>query len=236
MPGYFPYPVQSLGQRTGAGDSGKDTLKLQFDNMMNKEQLTDKQELFCQEYMIDLNATKAYKRAGYSANSDEVAAVEGHKLLINPKISQRLQELMEERSRRTEITQDMVLRELAAIGFAKVTDYLHIIVASDESTSAAGEAEKPKRGRRARQAASAVQQIVQVFETSKVRSGAIPAIASIKQGKEGIEIKLNDKVKALELIARHLGMLNDKIAVEGGGSFLEFLMKSSQVDSPAGDA
>lgn len=64
---------------------------------MTDTELTPKQELFCQEYMIDLNATQAYKRAGYTALNDNVAGVEGHKLLRNPNISTRVKELMDER-------------------------------------------------------------------------------------------------------------------------------------------
>ena len=82
---------------------------------MADNKLTPKQELFCQEYMIDSNATQAYKRAGYSANSDEVAGVEGHKLLKNPKIHARIEELRTERSKRTEITADFVLYGLKEV-------------------------------------------------------------------------------------------------------------------------
>lgn len=72
--------------------------------------LTAKQKRFIEEYLIDLNATRAYKAAGYSVRSDNAAGVEGHKLLRNPKINFYLKEKMEKREKRTEITQDKVLK------------------------------------------------------------------------------------------------------------------------------
>ena len=69
--------------------------------------LTAKQELFCQEYLIDLNATQAAIRAGYSANSAAVIACEN---LIKPNIQDRIAELKLERSKNTKIDAEWVLR------------------------------------------------------------------------------------------------------------------------------
>ncbi len=86
--------------------------------------LTPKQKLFADEYLIDLNATRAYKAAYKSCKKDETANVNGSKLLRNTKVAKYIEERMNERSRRTEITQDNVLKELATIAFAKVTDFV----------------------------------------------------------------------------------------------------------------
>ena len=56
---------------------------------------------------------------------------------------------------------------------------------------------------------------VEVIETDKLSPEQQAAIAGIKEGRNGIEVRLNDKVKALELIGRHLGMFNDKLEVKG---------------------
>lgn len=93
---------------------------------------------------------------------------------------------MEERQKRTEITQDRVLEELAAIAFAKATDYAEI------------------KG-----------ECVRIKDTDTLNEQQIRAIAGIKEGKFGIELKLNDKEKALELLGRHLGMFKDKVEVSG---------------------
>ena len=82
------------------------------------EKLTAKQERFCTEYIIDLNATQAAIRAGYSSKTANRIASEN---LSKPDIQRKIQELQQERAERTEITQDRVLKELAGIGFAPIT-------------------------------------------------------------------------------------------------------------------
>lgn len=81
--------------------------------------LTEKQKRFCEEYLIDLNATQSYLRAGYKAKSNEIARVESHKLLTKPNIQQYIEELRAEQSKRTEITADRVLEELGSVAFNK---------------------------------------------------------------------------------------------------------------------
>lgn len=148
--------------------------------------LTQKQKVFADEYLIDLNATRAYKIAYKSCKKDETANVNGSKLLRNTKVAKYIEERMNERSKRTEITQDNVLRELATIAFANVTDFVTI-----------------KNG------------AVIVKDTKDIPKNLIPAIASIKEGRNGIEVSFYSKDKSLELLGRHLGMFNDKIEVTG---------------------
>lgn len=71
--------------------------------------LTDKQEQFCQEYLIDLNATQAAIRAGYS---EKTSGQIGEQNLKKLEIQSRLKELQSARSERTEITQDYVLKTI----------------------------------------------------------------------------------------------------------------------------
>lgn len=77
-----------------------------------------KHEVFCQEYLIDLNATQAYIRAGYSARS---AKTLGPQLLGNLGVRARMDELLAIRSARTGVTADRVVRELARIAFLDPT-------------------------------------------------------------------------------------------------------------------
>lgn len=148
--------------------------------------MTEKQKIFADEYLIDLNATRAYKVAYPSVKKDETAAQAGSRMLRNVKVAAYIQERMEERQKRTEITQNRVLEELAAIAFAKATDYAEI------------------KG-----------ECVRIKDTDTLDEQQIRAIAGIKEGKFGIELKLNDKEKALELLGRHLGMFKDKVEVSG---------------------
>ena len=152
--------------------------------------MTEKQKIFADEYLIDLNATRAYRVAYPSVKKDEAAAVNGSKLLRNTKVQEYISERMQERQQRTEVTQDMVVKELAAIAFARATDYVEI-----RSNGVCG--------------------TVVIKPTTNLSDRQIRAIAGIKEGANGIEIKLNDKEKALELLGRHLGMWNDKMKVDG---------------------
>ena len=148
--------------------------------------MTEKQKIFADEYLIDLNGTRAYRVAYPSVKKDEVAAAAAARLLKNVKVEAYIQKRMEERQKRTEITQDRVLEELAAIAFARATDYAEI------------------KG-----------ECVRIKDTDTLDEQQIRAIAGIKEGKYGIELKLNDKEKALELLGRHLGMFKDKLEVSG---------------------
>jgi len=79
-----------------------------------KKKMTPKQEMFVKEYLIDLNATKAARRAGYSKKTAEVI---GHENLRKPQIQKEIQKAMDKRSRRLEISADRVLQERARIAF-----------------------------------------------------------------------------------------------------------------------
>lgn len=85
--------------------------------MITTQELTDKQARFCEEYLIDLNATQAAIRAGYS---EKTANEQGARLLANVSVQEKIAELKAERAKRTEITQDSVIQELAAVARAEV--------------------------------------------------------------------------------------------------------------------
>lgn len=82
--------------------------------------LTDRQSRFVDEYLVDLNATKAATRAGYSAKT---ASSQGERLLRNVEVAAAIEKRKAERSTATGITQERVLRELALLAFSDVTHY-----------------------------------------------------------------------------------------------------------------
>jgi phage terminase small subunit len=161
--------------------------------------LTEKQARFVAEYLVDLDATKAAKRAGYS---EKTAYSIGFENLRKPEIQEAIQTAMDARSKRTEITQDMVLQELARIAFANGTDFAKI-VSRQAPTTIIDDDGNPQ------QVMSLVQS-VSLVDTDDVDPEKRAAIASIKEGKFGIEVKSYDKVKALELLGQHLGMFTGK--------------------------
>jgi phage terminase small subunit len=79
--------------------------------------LNDRQRLFVKYYIATLNATEAYKRAGYTHKNDNVAGVEGHKLLKNPKIREAVEKGVEKKMSKADISAERILDELASIAF-----------------------------------------------------------------------------------------------------------------------
>ena len=150
--------------------------------------LNDKKtEKICRRILIDLNATQAAIRAGYSP---ETAGSIGSENLKKPEIRACIEKAMAERSKRTGINQDRIIMELAKIGLLNPKD----LVDFDEATV--------KEGASAEDLAAIASVRVKRFPT--------------KDG-EGIEreIKMHDKTKALELLGKHFGMFKDKVEVSG---------------------
>lgn len=149
--------------------------------------MTEKQKIFAEEYLVDLNATRAYRKAYPSVKRDETAAQAGSRMLRNVKVAAYISERMVERQKRTEVTQDRVIEELAALAFTNLTDIVTV-----------------RRN------------AVFVKDTDNLTTAQKKAIASIKENVNGgIEVKLSDKRAALELLGRHLGMWNDRLEVSG---------------------
>lgn len=86
-----------------------------------EKKLSEKHQRFVEEYLIDLNASRAYRAAGYS---EKAAGQCGYKLLREEKIQKAIQKEIQERSRRTHVDQDRVIKELARIGFCNVKSIL----------------------------------------------------------------------------------------------------------------
>ena len=147
--------------------------------------LTDKQKKFVEEYLIDLNATQACIRAGYKPeNADKM----GSELLGKTRVSEAIANAMAERSRRTGINQDRIVQELARIAFVKITD----VVDSDGEINT-----------------NASDDDLACIESYKVEDSDSVNGSSSKR-----EVKLASKIKALELLGKHVGMWNDKIQVD----------------------
>lgn len=160
--------------------------------------LTEKQKRFVQEYLVDLNATAAAKRAGYSEKSASRIAVE---LLNKTQVSAEIQKQQAKRQKRTEITQEKVLQELAAIAFANGYDFAQVI--------------KPG--------------VVRVIPTEEIPQDKRKAVASIKETANGTEIKTYDKVRALELLGKHLGIFdsNNNTITEQQNNIFEVINQST---------
>ena len=149
--------------------------------------LTKKQKRFVEEYLVDLNATQAAIRAGYSPQTARDIGCEN---LTKPNIQNAIATAMAERSRRTGINQDRVIQEIAKLAFLNPID----VIDMDEATIK-GEANRD--------------------DTACIASVKVKVIPGEDGNITEREIKTYDKLKALELLGKHLGMFSDKLKVEG---------------------
>ena len=151
-----------------------------------KAKLTPKQKRFCKEYMIDLNLTQAAVRAGYSKKSAQRISMA---LIIKSHVAEYIQKLMDKRSKETEIEANRVINELAKLAFANMKHY----------------AKFGPDG-------------VQLTDSEELTDDQLAAISEVSETetKDGgtKRFKLHDKLKALELLGRHLGIFEkDKTPV-----------------------
>lgn len=156
--------------------------------------MTDAQKRFCDEYLIDLNATRAYKVAYPRCKKEETANAASSRMLRNVKVQEYISKKQQEIEKRTEITQDMVIKELAKIAFLDI-----------------------------RKLYTENGQLKNIADIDSDTAGAISQLETLEEyegygvDREKIgdtqKVKLLDKTKALELLGRHLGIFNDKIDV-----------------------
>lgn len=154
--------------------------------------LNDKQQRFVEEYIKDLNATQAAIRAEYS---EETAESQGSRLLSNAKVAEAIQKAKNRRSKRTEVSQDKVIKELARLAFSDLREV-------------------------ARWHADNIGKISQVdlIPGDKISTNAARALSEIStsntQYGTNIKVKMHSKTKALELLCKHLGITADKLSVD----------------------
>ena len=147
--------------------------------------MTAKQKRFVEEYLIDLNATQAAIRAGYSPAT---AQEQGYQLLQKTSVQNAINMKIAERSKRTGINADRVIREIAKIAFVNAGEVIDFDTA---------------------------------ILMDKISEDDMAAIQSVKIktfGEDGVEreVKLADKLKALELLGKHLGLFKENIELSGG--------------------
>jgi len=165
--------------------------------------LTHKQERFAEEYMKDMNAGLAAKRAGYSPGR---AGATGCELCNKPDIKAAIQKNMDERSVRTRITADRILLELACIGMLDIMDIF------DAHGNIKNIHDMPEETRRA-------------LGGMKIRRQFKNDADKEKYIEEIIDIKTTDKLRALELMGKHIGMFKES---EGNLPNLEGLIAEAR--------
>ena len=168
------------------------------ESLVESEGLTDKQRLFCMYYVKTFNATQSAIKAGYAPDS---AHVEGSRLLRNAKVSGEIKRIKAEMTNGVFIDAMDVLKVYVKIAFADITDY-----------AVFGKKEVPVIGMMGpiedEDGNPVMQEVNYVdFKESTAVDGSI--ITEVKKGKDGVSIKLADKMKALDKLAQYFDLFPD---------------------------
>ena len=177
----------------------------EVEQVMKNPDLTDKQRLFCLYYVRYFNATKAYQKA-YEC-SWETAVVNGPRLLGNARVKTEIQALKQSRLNRELLDEHDIFQKYMDIAFADITDFVQFGQEEEYVIGSFGpiQVEDPITGKKVplKQKVNTVH-----FRESDNVDGTI--IAEIKNGKNGASIKLADRMKALEWLARHMDMATEE--------------------------
>lgn len=181
---------------------------------MKERKLTPKQELFVKEYLVDLNAKRAAIRAGYSErNADKI----GSQLLDNSRVRDAINAAKEQRAEKVEVSAERVIKEIMRMAFYDPADIMLPVA----------------------------KEAVEFVDDVQISDGRIYGLrgpGDIRMLKEDVRraivgwswdrngnfvVKLADKAKALDQLARHLALYNDKVEVSGFDGLAERLARAA---------
>ncbi|CUN12325.1 terminase small subunit [Turicibacter sanguinis] len=163
----------------------KEPIVKEVEEVIASDGLTDKQRLFCIYYVKLFNATKAYQKA-YDCDYT-TAMVEGCKCLRKPKIEEEIKKLKSERMNGAFLTTDDLLQKYIDIAFADISEYVEVEIIERERDD------------------GTVTRWNHIVVNSNF-DGSI--VTEISQGKDGVKLKLADKMRALDFLAKYNGMLS----------------------------
>lgn len=163
--------------------------------------LEPRQAKFVQEYLVDLNATQAAIRAGYAPKA---AQEQASRLLSNAIVRAEVDKGIEARAARTEITVDKVLKRWWQIANADPNELMEL------RRVACPKCETPEINPVCEECGGEGINRPFFHDTRHLKGGARLLYAGVKVTKDGLEMKTHDQLRALEQVARHLGMFVDK--------------------------
>ncbi|MDU2663458.1 MAG: terminase small subunit [Clostridium perfringens] len=174
----------------------KEPIVEEVNEVLQNAELTDRQRLFCIYYIKYFNATKAYQKAYNS--SYIVANSEGYKLLVNPCIKSEIEKLKQHKLNQVMLSEEDIFQRYMDIAFSDITDYVNfgkreIEILEDNQSKT-------------------IEVNYVDFNDSYNVDGTI--ISEVKQGKDGVSIKLHDKMKALQWLSDHMNIATDKQKAE----------------------
>lgn len=177
-------------QKKGAPSENNSSISEEIKEVLNNNKLTDKQRLFCIYYPKCFNATKAAIKAGYSKDT---AYSIGWELLKKPEIKAEIQRLKQNKLNRAMLSPDDIFQKYLDIAFSDMTDY----------------AEFGKKSIKIGEKEDGTPEMVEInyvdFKDSKEVDGTL--IQEVSKGKDGVKIKLQDKMKAMDWLSNHIDLL-----------------------------
>lgn len=166
--------------------------------VVKNTELTDKQRLFCIYYVRCFNATKAYQKA---YNTDYATAmVGGSRLLGKDKIKREIMHLKQDRLNREFFSEEDIFQKYINIAYADITDFTEFGSKEIEiPNSEAGESKK-------------VMVSYVNLKDSKEIDGTL--VSEVSKGKDGVKVKLADRMKALQWLSDHMSLATEKQQAE----------------------
>ncbi|MEE6185577.1 terminase small subunit [Bacillus pretiosus] len=193
--------------------------KEKLKEILEDEELTEKERLFCLYYVKYFNGTQAALKSGYTKES---AHVQASRLLRRERVSSYIKELKGELVENVFVEAMDVLKEYIKIAFADITNYLNfgqreITIQDDDGNEV-----------------TRLVNFVDLYEADMV-DGSI--ITEVKQGRDGISVKLADKMKALDKLAQYFDLVPDnfKRQIEEERHKMQMEVQKAQVDKIKAD-
>lgn len=188
----------------------KEPITEEVKEVLENAELTDKQRLFCIYYIKYFNATKAYKKA-YGC-SYETAMVNGFNLLRNTKIESEIEKLKQHKLNQVMLSEEDIFQRYMDIAFSDIGDYLTFKKVRKNRWIKNEDGEdipviNPDTGEQDFYEYNVVE-----LNDSKELDTSI--LQEVSEGKDGVKIKLQDKMKALQWLADHMGIATDKQKAE----------------------
>lgn len=161
---------------------------------MNPE-LTERQKHFCLYYVKYWNATKAYQKA-YPGVTRLTAETAGSRLLRNDKVRAEIDRIKAEKFGRVGLDANAILQKWIDIAFADITDFMEFGTEEEEIVD-----------KETGEVKTVIKNYVRFLDSRDV-DGTL--ITEVKKGRDGIGVRLQDKIKALEVLTKHMDLLGDK--------------------------
>jgi len=183
----------------------KETCSNEVIEVTKNPELTDEQRLFCVYYIRCFNATKAYQKA-YKC-SYETAMAAGSRLLRNVKVHEEINQLKKERLNREFLSEEDIFQKYMDIAFSDITDYLEFGTREEQALGQFGpiEVKNPETGEK--EPLMQTVNFIHLKKSDEVDGGIVSEISS---GRNGVIVKLADRMKALQWLTDHMDMATEE--------------------------